>query len=585
MEAPRTTHHRSAVLQPVAPRPCTVDYPFQTHALAALGLVAVPSATGVHHTGVSRRRTMMSSNFGGVPRNVGLVQSHEDLVPALAGARARLTEHLSAALKEDGALRGRCASRTLESALMATLLRKERVHPEVQERMVMFLGGKRAQETRFDRALSRAVVAGEMTEAAWIHEELLAEFNHFTATRKRLMFDVCLAVVGAIPFDEGMAPEKIKAAGQVRWVEMSLLSFKVLIAAGLKRVEVVTASERARLLGMLREGQERGVWENHTTAHLIGLLAAHEVAPGAAVVREGIGHLLGCQREDGGLASIANIDVFCTGPAAVALAWAGAKPEVLLRVGDYLAREQLRDGGWPFGSNMVQSDVDTTSYAMVFLAEIDAARYRATLERGEQYLRDMAGEDGGFPTYVRGHTSEVAMTAGAVAALAPGWERHAGLLERAVGFLLEAQQADGTFERSWSLCEANAMWRVMYALRQVPAARREKLEERIEGVKARALRFLEGAQNDDGGWGFQPGNASDTTSTAFSLLSLAMIRREIGRDAVFRRGLLHLLSRQEEDGGFSAIPDQVAPRPLMFDVPEFDDVWPLIALAGCERAR
>jgi squalene-hopene/tetraprenyl-beta-curcumene cyclase len=438
-------------------------------------------------------------------------------------------------------------------------------------------------ESRFDTALSGAVLTGATVDSVWVHEELLADFDHFTSHRKRLLFDVCLALVGAIPFNEEMAPKRIRPENRVHWVGMIMLALEILVAHGLSKPELVTEADRHRLLTLLRAGQTRGVWENHVTGHLLALLAARAFSPHDPVIAEGIRLVLGHQNGDGGIPSIANLSVFCTGTAGLALARAGADPELLRQMGDYLAGEQLPDGGWPFGENMVQSDVDTTSYAVSFLATADFRRHRATLDRAGAYLCNIVGDDGGFPTYLPGDPSEVGMTGGGASAL--GWfgEEHADLLEQSARYLLNSQKPDGTFERSWSLSEANTIWRAMWALHSLPPSRRLPLADWIEAAVARSEHFLEVAQNADGGWGYGPGHHSDTTSTAYSVLALSAMGRHLEEDVTLRRGVFHLLARQEEDGGFTARPDQVAPRPLLFDAPVFAGIWALLALASCRQ--
>ncbi|WP_159031301.1 prenyltransferase/squalene oxidase repeat-containing protein [Streptomyces acidiscabies] len=170
------------------------------------------------------------------------------------------------------------------------------------------------------------------------------------------------------------------------------------------------------------------------------------------------------------------------------------------------------------------------------------------------------------------------MTAGAVSALAWNGTGHGDLLDGAARWLLDAQHEDGTYERSWSLSEANTIWRATWALHSMPEATRTALKDRIAHADDASWRFLTRAQNEDGGWGYRPG---DPASTCYSLLALSAMGRRADDDAVLHAGVAHLLSRQASDGTFTALPDQVAPRTLLFDAPVFTDIWVLLALTAC----
>jgi energy-coupling factor transport system substrate-specific component len=65
---------------------------------------------------------------------------------------------------------------------------------------------------------------------------------------------------------------------------------------------------------------------------------------------------------------------------------------------------------------------------------------------------------------------------------------------------------------------------------------------------ARSARWLRGAQNGDGGWGFQSSAPSDADSTGAALQGLAAARG--GRHAM-RRGVAYLRRTQRRDGGFA----------------------------------
>ncbi|MFH8750876.1 prenyltransferase/squalene oxidase repeat-containing protein [Streptomyces rimosus] len=125
---------------------------------------------------------------------------------------------------------------------------------------------------------------------------------------------------------------------------------------------------------------------------------------------------------------------------------------------------------------------------------------------------------------------------------------HGNLLRGAGRWLLDAQHEDGTFKRSWSLSEANTIWRAMWALHSLPEAAHTALKARIARASAASRRFLADAQNSDGGWGFRPEDPSDLASTCYSLLALSALGRRVGQDAVVRAGVGRLLTLQKADG-------------------------------------
>ncbi|MFJ1548089.1 prenyltransferase/squalene oxidase repeat-containing protein [Streptomyces sp. NPDC088246] len=514
----------------------------------------------------------------------------------LTAVRESVRVGLTAVVGSDGTVRRPCASRALESALLLVLLRRCGSHPQEQRELAAYLGGPQARADAFGTAMARAALDGLSPGTDVVGSQLLAGFDHFSRVRKRLLFDVYLAVAGAAPFDESMLrpprePDRSADAGSdsgggdntVTWIEMIMLSVRVVVAHGLGAGDQVTEWERGRLLELLGSSRTP-VWENYPAAHLMALLAVHEFAPGHALVQSGVAAVLACRNTDGGVPSMANLDVFSTGPAGLALARAGADRGLLHRMCDYLTGQQMPDGGWAFGEHMGHSDVDASSYAAACLAAVDPARHRPALKRAGGYFRSIAGRDGGFPTYMKGDPSEVGMTAGALCALAWNGAAHGDLLANGARWLLDAQHKDGTFERSWSLSEANTIWRAMWALHSMPEPARTTLAQRIADASDASYRFLARAQNDDGGWGYRPGDPSDTTSTSYSLLALSAMNRRRQEDQVVRAGVEHLLSRQRPDGTFTALPDQVAPRPLLFDVPVFTDIWVLLALTACDTA-
>ncbi|WP_143570672.1 hypothetical protein [Streptomyces acidiscabies] len=296
--------------------------------------------------------------------------------PGLAAARDQVRQNLSASVGEDGAVRSPCASRTLETALLLVLLRRRGGHRAREEELAEFLATPGAQAGGFDTALALAVLHGRSIGTDVVGGELLAGFDHFSLTRKRLLFDVHLAVTGAVPFEESiLRPVRTKSRSgdnTVTWIEMIMLSVRVLVAHGLGMAAQIT--DRERLLELL--GSSRApVWENYTAAHLLALLAVQEFAPAHPLLEAGVGAVPACRNSDGGVPPMPNLDVFSTGPAALA----GVEPALLHRMCDYLTGQQMPDGGWAFGESMRHSDVDASSYAAACLAAVDPERYREAL--------------------------------------------------------------------------------------------------------------------------------------------------------------------------------------------------------------
>ena len=216
----------------------------------------------------------------------------------------------------------------------------------------------------------------------------------------------------------------------------------------------------------------------------------------------------------------------------------------------------------------------TAAYCLQFLRALDPARYATQIDAGDEYLLAIANPDGGFPTFRHGHPSEIAMTAGALTALTPDARGRAEIAPAALEYLLTAQQPDGTFERSWSLSEANSIFRALQALQHTQHLQPSPTRVRVNQVTSLAMSRLATTQHPDGGWGHQPAEPSDPISTSYALL----VTRNWHTTPTHRAGLGYLLAQQQPDGGFTSRPDQAAPRPIPYDVPVLADICVLSAL-------
>jgi squalene-hopene/tetraprenyl-beta-curcumene cyclase len=500
-------------------------------------------------------------------------------VGALAQCRTRLRAHLIGHVGSDGGVRDRCGSRVLETSIMLFILRAERLFPAAQRGMTGYLlkragteypGRDGAAIGALETALTEAVLSDRPSSADSAFAFLDA-FDHFTSPRKQFMFRTLLVELGAAehhaPFDLG----SVGYAEYATWVNLEMCALKILRAYQCGSPQLATAADREFLMTQLASGSTRRIFEADVFAHLVALLAARRIEPGTPLVSSGLEYLLRAQNPDGGLPFIAGWEPFITAVCGLALAAGGADTALVEHLGAFVSAHQGLDGGWPYAPGVHQSDADCSPYGLLLLRVAEARRFAGQIRAAERYLAALVNEDGGFGTYRRGDPSEVGVTGCAALALAPARERFAATLDGAVAFLLRRQRPDGTFERGWSLSEANAIFRAALALRHCADVTSEAAIRRAVGSSAR---YLIGAQNEDGGWGQSAGDPSDVLSTSYSLLAL---------DACDTTGPVpraheYLFAQQEGDGGFSSIPDSAGPRPIPHDVPVLADAFALLAL-------
>ncbi|OQR63551.1 hypothetical protein B6E66_13330, partial [Streptomyces maremycinicus] len=493
------------------------------------------------------------------------------------GVRA-LTQHLAVAVDADGHVEDRCGSRVLESALLLALLRALGAEPEQQDRLTGFLNGRRPGASRLDAllidaCLDPAGMAGHAREAA---AGLPGTVSSGTAGRGRLksvMLATVLHLLCGSPLDAEDVPAPAGPQGITTFTDVHVLAARIIHAHACGRPYAVTDTERGRLLSLMSLGGERVLWEASATTHLLGLHALRTFRPGAQVLDDGVLRLCLAVNADDGMPFLDSQDLWLTAVAGLAFTRDDTLKPFVARMADLVAAWQAPDGGWPFATGMRQTDVDTTTRCMEFLNAADPDRHQHTLHKATAYLTDIAGPNGAFPTWVRGDAPDLDMTAGAILALAPHAPQHEQLLTGALEYVLDAQLPDGTFERSWTVSESSAILRALDALHAVPPAT-EDLAVRIAAVTAQSVARLMKTQHADGGWGQLPDDPSDVLSTAQAVPVLARHGEMLG----VGQAVTYLLGKQDTDGGFTAPPDQVGPRPLPFDYPVLTDLHTLAAL-------
>ncbi len=273
--------------------------------------------------------------------------------------------------------------------------------------------------------------------------------------------------------------------------------------------------------------------------------------------------------------------------AVTALLDAGAKPAdpPVKRAAEWLLAEEVRvtgdwavrrpslaPGGWAFEfANDNYPDIDDTAEVVLALNRVGEATVPgidAANERGLTWTVGMQSRDGGWGAFDADNVSRLIdklpfcdfgavtdppsadVTAHVVEALAHLGRTDTPVCRRGVTWLLDHQEADGSWFGRWG---ANYVYGTGAV---VPALIAAGIAADAPAVR-RAVRWLEQHQNDDGGWGEDlrsyvdvswHGRGDSTASqTAWALLALLAAGEQTH---VVERGIEYLVRTQRDDGNW-----------------------------------
>jgi len=299
------------------------------------------------------------------------------------------------------------------------------------------------------------------------------------------------------------------------------------------------------------------------------------------------------------------------GPVRAALEW--LKPLQVLDVkGDWsVQRPNVRPGGWAFQyANPHYPDLDDT--AVVAMAMDRAERGGVTaapdahspaIARAREWIEGLQSRDGAWAAFDADNTyyylnhipfadhgalldpPTADVTARCISMLAQLGETRqtSPALKRGIDALIRDQERDGSWFGRWGMNYIYGTWSALCAL---AIAGQDPQSAPIR----RAVAWLEGIQNSDGGWGESAssykldykgyeGAASTASQTAWALLGL-MAAGEADHPAV-TRGVAYLASTQGDDG-FWDEPFHTAtgfPRVFYLRYHGYSKFFPLWALA------
>jgi squalene-hopene/tetraprenyl-beta-curcumene cyclase len=272
--------------------------------------------------------------------------------------------------------------------------------------------------------------------------------------------------------------------------------------------------------------------------------------------------------------------------------------------------------GWAFEyRNDYYPDTDDTMMVLMALRLVPPAQEsgRAVFDCALQWLLSFQCRDGGWAAFDRDvmqrwledvpfadHNAILDPTCsdltGRVLELLGyiGYDREKPEVQRALRFIKETQEKDGSWYGRWGVNYIYGTWQVLRGLRSIG-------EDMRQDWIVRARDWLESCQNEDGGWGetcasyddphLKGKGASTASQTAWALMGLIAAtdptqQASCDRRSI-RRGIEYLLEQQQADGSWTE-PETTGtgfPRVFYLRYDMYRNNWPLLALATYRNYR
>jgi squalene-hopene/tetraprenyl-beta-curcumene cyclase len=261
--------------------------------------------------------------------------------------------------------------------------------------------------------------------------------------------------------------------------------------------------------------------------------------------------------------------------------------------------------GWAFEfNNKFYPDVDDTFKVLMALGEIkmpDEAAKRVVMERGLRWAISFQCKNGGFAAFDKDVTKQWLRDvpfADHNAILDPpcsditsralevfgrmGVSPKETFVKRALRFVRDTQQPDGSWEGRWGVNYIYGTWLVLRGLRAIG-------EDMNQDWILRGMNWLCSCQNADGGWGetcatydnpkLKGQGESTPSQTAWALMGIIAATERM--QPSIQRGVEYLVRTQNADGSWTEdhITGTGFPKVFYLKYDMYRNNWPLLALA------
>ena len=267
---------------------------------------------------------------------------------------------------------------------------------------------------------------------------------------------------------------------------------------------------------------------------------------------------------------------------------------------------KVEPSGWVFEfENKWNPDVDDTAMVLLALRQVptnDRQKRDECFQRGLKWMMTFQCKDGGWAAFDKDCTKGVLekvpfadhnamldpecadITARILELLGyEGWSVEHPQVQKALRFIRDHQQEDGSWYGRWGVNYVYGTWQVLRGLRAMNL-------NMSEPWLTKARDWMESVQHEDGGWGercntyddpvFKGQGPSTASQTAWAVMGLCTFDDPY-RPAL-RRGIEYLVRTQNPDGSWTEHETTGTGFPKVFYL-KYDmyrNSWPLLALAA-----